>query len=76
MVLSFTQDWAKLAPGGMVPSVFLAVEHYNRIVRLTERGIRVRLALDLYDRLHKDDMKQAVTVTAAVLWQAATQPWE
>jgi carboxypeptidase Q len=54
MVLSFTQDWAKLAPGGLVPSVFLAVEHYNRIVRLTERGIRVRLALDLQSTFHED----------------------
>jgi Zn-dependent M28 family amino/carboxypeptidase len=30
---------------------------------------------DLFDRLRKDDMRQAATVTAAVLWQAATQPW-
>ena len=53
-VLSVTQDWAKLAPGGLVPSVFLAVEHYNRVVRLTERGIRVRLALDLQSTFHED----------------------
>lgn len=54
MALSFTQDWSKLAPGGLVPSVFLAVEHYNRVVRLTERGIRVRLALDLQSTFHDD----------------------
>ena len=54
MVLSFTQDWAKLAPGGLVPSVFLAGEHYNRIVRLTERRVRVRLALDLQSTFHED----------------------
>jgi hypothetical protein len=29
-----------------------------------------------FDRLHKDDMRQAETVTAAVLCQAATQSWE
>jgi hypothetical protein len=54
MVLSLTQDWAKLAPGGLVPSLFLAVEHYNRVARLIERGIKVQLALDLQSTFHDD----------------------
>ena len=30
--------------------------------------------LDLFDRLHKEDMQQAATVVSAILWQASMQP--
>jgi carboxypeptidase Q len=45
----FVQDFADPAtdPERMLPMVILAVEHYNRIVRLTESGVPVTVELDL-----------------------------
>lgn len=37
-----------------VPSATLAVEHYNRLVRLITRGIPVRLTLDIQTRFHPE----------------------
>jgi carboxypeptidase Q len=42
----------KAAP--QVPSATLAVEHYNRIVRLIERGVPVRLALDIQTKFYPE----------------------
>ena len=38
-----------------VPSVVLAAEHYNLIVRQIEQGIPVRLAVNIEGRYHTDD---------------------
>jgi len=37
-----------------VPSATLAVEHYNRIVRLLERGVPVRLEVNIQTRFHPE----------------------
>lgn len=37
-----------------VPSVTLAVEHYNRIVRLIERGVPVRMEVNIQTRFHPE----------------------
>jgi Zn-dependent M28 family amino/carboxypeptidase len=37
-----------------VPSATLAVEHYNRIVRLVERGIPVRMEVNVQTRFHPE----------------------
>ncbi|HEX6322909.1 MAG TPA: M20/M25/M40 family metallo-hydrolase [Vicinamibacterales bacterium] len=38
-----------------VPQVTLAVEHYNRMVRLLEHGVPVRVALDIETAYHPED---------------------
>lgn len=47
MVVSFGPDWARDADAVLPPTVFLAAEHYARVVRLLERGVPVRLSVDL-----------------------------
>jgi hypothetical protein len=37
-----------------VPSATIAVEHYNRIVRLIERGVPVRMEVDIQTRFHPE----------------------
>ncbi len=37
-----------------VPSATLAVEHYNRLVRLTERGVPVRLEVNIQTSFHPE----------------------
>jgi hypothetical protein len=37
-----------------VPSATLAVEHYNRIVRLIERGVPVRMEVNIQTRFHPE----------------------
>ena len=43
------------AAGNTVPQVTLAVEHYNRMVRLLEHGVPVRVALDIETAYHPED---------------------
>ncbi len=43
---------------GMVPQFTLAVEHYNRIVRMLKKGVKVRMELDLAVRFFDDDLMQ------------------
>ena len=40
--------------GRGVPQVTVAVEHYNRMVRVLERGIPVKVALDIRTRFHDE----------------------
>jgi hypothetical protein len=40
--------------GTLVPSVTLAVEHYNRMVRILDRGVAVRMELHLSTRFHSE----------------------
>ncbi len=40
----------------IVPQVVLAVEHYNRIVRMLERGAEPELEIDLAAHFHDDDL--------------------
>lgn len=49
------RPWAKDAPE-IVPQVVLAVEHYNRIVRMLEKKTPVQLEIDIASRYYADDL--------------------
>lgn len=38
-----------------LPSVVMAIEHYNRMVRLLEKGVAVKLALNVQNRFYEAD---------------------
>ncbi len=40
--------------GNVVPSATIAVEHYNRMMRILEKGIPVRMELDIQTRFHPE----------------------
>lgn len=48
------RPWSLDAPP-IVPQVVLAVEHYNRLVRMLQKDVPVRLELDLVARYHMED---------------------
>ncbi len=52
---SSRRPWAKDAPD-IVPQVVVAVEHYNRIVRILQKGAPVKLEIDIASRYHEDDL--------------------
>jgi hypothetical protein len=54
MVVSFGPDWAREVEVELLPTVFLAAEHYNRIIRLLQRNLPVRLGIELEASLHHD----------------------
>lgn len=54
MVVSFGPNRAHEVDAKLPPTVFLAAEHYNRIVRLLQRNTPVRLAVELEAALHRD----------------------
>ena len=39
----------------LVPSATIAVEHYNRMVRILERGLPVRVEINIRTRFHEED---------------------
>lgn len=41
--------------GSVVPQVTLAVEHYNRMIRILERKIPVKVSLDVETKFHPED---------------------
>src|SRR5262249_49148227 len=49
------RPWSKDAPE-IVPQVVLAVEHYNRIVRMLEKKTPVQLEIDIASRYYADDL--------------------
>lgn len=58
---SFGVSRDKNAPVG-VPSVMLASEHYNRIARILQKGIKVSMELDIKARFHDDDVMSYNTI--------------
>lgn len=52
---SFVRAWATNAPVGP-PQIVLAVEHYNRLVRLAEAGEKPRMQLEVQTQFHDDLM--------------------
>jgi hypothetical protein len=52
-----TSEWGSYREEGtkVVPQITLAVEHYNRIFRLLQQGIPVKLSLDLKARYYNPD---------------------
>jgi hypothetical protein len=53
-------------PAAAVPSVTLAVEHYNRMVRLIERGVPVRVELNLETRFHEESTANGFNTIAEI----------
>ena len=49
------RPWNKDAPE-IVPQVVMAVEHYNRIVRMLQKETPVELEIDIASRYHADDL--------------------
>jgi hypothetical protein len=49
-----------------VPSVTLAVEHYNRMARLLERGLPVKVELNLETRFHEETMANGFNTIAEI----------
>jgi carboxypeptidase Q len=50
--------------GAVVPSVTLAVEHYNRMVRVLDQGIPVKVELDIQTRFHDETELNGFNVIA------------
>ncbi|HSJ24917.1 MAG TPA: M20/M25/M40 family metallo-hydrolase [Longimicrobiales bacterium] len=48
------------------PSITLAVEHYNRMVRVLERGVPVRMELDVRTRFHDEVEPNAFSIFAEI----------
>jgi carboxypeptidase Q len=49
-----------------LPSIVLAVEHYNRMVRILERGVPVRMELDVRTRFHEETRPNAFNIIAEI----------
>ena len=54
MVVSVGPDWARDTIVALPPTVYLAAEHYARITRLLDRGVPVRLGIDMRTTMHRD----------------------
>jgi carboxypeptidase Q len=65
MVVSFGPDWARESTSKLAPTVFLAAEHYNRVVRLLHRNVPVRLAVEMETSFHEDP-SAAFNITAEI----------
>jgi carboxypeptidase Q len=53
-------------PAAGVPSVTLAVEHYNRMARLIERGIPVKAELNLETKFHEEKTPNGFNTIAEI----------
>jgi hypothetical protein len=49
-----SQPWAKGAPKTL-PQITMAIEHYNRLVRMIEQGESLKMRVELKVRFHDDD---------------------
>ena len=56
-----TRAWATNAPA-IPPQITLATEDYNRIVRMTQQGLKLKMAVDLQVQFHPDDLMSYNTV--------------
>jgi hypothetical protein len=50
--------------GAVVPSVTLAVEHYNRMVRVLDQGIPVKVELDIQTQFHAETEMNGFNIIA------------
>ncbi len=44
------------------PSIVMGIEHYGRLVRLLQKGIKVKMEVDIKARYHEDDLNAYNTV--------------
>jgi hypothetical protein len=49
---------SRTTPPGGLPQVTLAVEHYNRMMRILEKGVAVRMELEIRTRFHEEGANQ------------------
>lgn len=49
------QPWAIDAPE-IVPQVVMAVEHYNRLIRMLQKGLHPQVEIDIASRYHTEDL--------------------
>jgi hypothetical protein len=49
-----------------VPSATLAVEHYNRLLRVLEKGVPVRLELNIQTRVHPETRPNGINTLAEI----------
>jgi len=47
---------SRSTPNGAVPSVVLAAEHYNMLVRLVQAGVPIQLRIEVGTRFHENDL--------------------
>lgn len=52
--------------GTGLPAVLLAVEHYNRMVRILERGVPVKMELDVRTRFHDETQPNAFNILGEI----------
>jgi hypothetical protein len=52
--------------GSGVPQITVAVEHYNRMVRILDRGIPVKMRLDLRVRFHDETTPRGFNILAEI----------
>ena len=55
------RPWAPDAPR-IAPQIVVAVEHYNRILRMLDKGEKVKLAMNLSVRFHDEDLMSSHTI--------------
>lgn len=53
--------WDKDAPK-IIPQIVAAIEHYNRVARLVQQGIKVRMTIDLRVQFNDDDLEGYNTI--------------
>ena len=53
-------------PGTLVPSVTLAVEHYNRMIRLLDKAIPVKVELNLETKFHDETTPNGFNTIAEI----------
>ena len=49
---------SRTTPPGGLPQVTLAVEHYNRMMRILEKGVPVKMELEIRTRFHEEGANQ------------------
>lgn len=53
--------WSKDAPK-IIPQIVAAVEHYNRVARLVQQGVKVRMTVDIRAQFNDDDLQGYNTI--------------
>ena len=53
--------YSKDAPK-IIPQIVAAVEHYNRVARLAQQGVKVRMTIDLRAQFNEDDLQGYNTI--------------
>lgn len=56
-----TRVYSKDAPK-IIPQIVAAVEHYNRVARLVQQGVKVRMTIDLRAQFNEDDLQGYNTI--------------